>query len=180
MPDLRPWHPDSVDIQPYRTEQRRDVIELSIRAWGPVFAKLRAAVPAYVYESFWPDGWEARQRADVAGILDATPETVHVAMEGDEVLGWIGVRLHPADAMGEVNILAVDPAYQRRGIARAMMDHAFVIIRTAGMRMVMVETGDDPGHAASRATYEAVGFERWPVARYFKDLTTNPSSPGPL
>jgi hypothetical protein len=39
------------------------------------------------------------------------------------------------------------------------------------MRMVMVETGDDPGHMPARRAYEAVGFERWPVARYFKDLS---------
>lgn len=161
-----------MDIASYRQEQRSAVIELSIRAWEPVFAKLRTAVPAYVYDSFWPNGWEVRQRADIAGLLDSAPDTVHVAAEGDEVLGWVGVQLHPEDHMGEVHILAVDPAHQRRGIARALLDHAFATIRRAGMRMVMVETGGDPGHAASRATYESMGFERWPVARYFKDLTT--------
>lgn len=160
-----------MDIEPYRNEQRRNVIELSIRAWTPVFVQLRAAVPAYVYDSFWPDGWEVRQRADVARILDESPESVRVAVEGNAVLGWVALQLHPEDSMGEVHILAVDPAYQRRGIAKALLDHAFDVIGRAGMRMVMVETGDDPGHAASRATYEAVGFERWPVARYFKDLT---------
>lgn len=36
--------------------------------------------------------------------------------------------------------------------------------------MVMVETGGDRGHVPARATYEAEGFVRWPVARYFKDL----------
>ena len=36
--------------------------------------------------------------------------------------------------------------------------------------MVMVETGGDRGHAPARATYEGLGFQRWPVARYFKDL----------
>jgi RimJ/RimL family protein N-acetyltransferase len=40
----------------------------------------------------------------------------------------------------------------------------------SGMRIAMVETGDDPGHAPSRAAYEAAGFERWPVARYFRKL----------
>jgi hypothetical protein len=33
-----------------------------------------------------------------------------------------------------------------------------------------VETGDDPGHAPARAAYERTGFERWPVARYFREL----------
>lgn len=74
--------------------------------------------------------------------------------------------------MGEVHVLAVDPQFQRQGVGRALMRHSFERSKAAGMRMVMVETGDDPGHAAARQAYEAVGFERWPVARYFKDLTT--------
>ncbi|NLG22616.1 MAG: GNAT family N-acetyltransferase [Actinomycetales bacterium] len=159
-----------MQIEPYRREHRDAVIQLSVRAWTPVFAALRSAVPDYVYDSFWPQGWEVRQRSDVAAILDTDPETVYVAVDGPVVLGWMAVRLHPVDDMGEVAILAVDPAHQRRGTARALLDHACDIVRAAGMRMVMVETGDDPGHAASRATYEAVGFDRWPVARYFKDL----------
>jgi ribosomal protein S18 acetylase RimI-like enzyme len=72
--------------------------------------------------------------------------------------------------MGEIYIIAVDPEQQRRGVASALMDHAMSQMRQAGMDIVMVETGDDPGHAASRATYERAGFQRWPVARYFLEL----------
>jgi hypothetical protein len=34
----------------------------------------------------------------------------------------------------------------------------------------LVETGGDPGHERARQTYEKVGFELFPVARYFKKL----------
>ncbi|WP_323959386.1 hypothetical protein [Arthrobacter sp. JZ12] len=50
------------------------------------------------------------------------------------------------------------------------MEHSFRIGREAGMSMVLVETGDDPGHAPARHAYEEAGFEQWPVARYFKSL----------
>jgi RimJ/RimL family protein N-acetyltransferase len=50
------------------------------------------------------------------------------------------------------------------------MNASFRRARDAGMDMVMVETGGDPGHAPARAVYEKAGFERWPVARYFKEL----------
>jgi hypothetical protein len=43
-------------------------------------------------------------------------------------------------------------------------------ILDAGMSIAMVETGGDPGHAPARHTYEKVGFELFPVARYFKKL----------
>jgi hypothetical protein len=38
------------------------------------------------------------------------------------------------------------------------------------MSVAMVETGGDPGHERARYTYEKVGFELFPVARYFKKL----------
>ena len=111
-----------------------------------------------------------RQAADVAGLLEQEAGHVRVAVDGDAVVGWVGMRLHPDDQMGEIHILAVDPQAQRRGIATALMHAAMAEMRAAGMAIVMVETGDDPGHAPSRATYEQVGFERWPVARYFRAL----------
>ena len=73
--------------------------------------------------------------------------------------------------MGEVHVIVVDPEVQRQGIASVLLDRSHQRIREAGMRMVMVETGDDPGHAPARAVYRANGYKRWPVARYFKDLT---------
>lgn len=158
-------------IEPYRREFKGAILDLSIRAWRPVFDKLRPAVPGFVYESFYPHGWEKRQVADLTQVLDDEPSTVWVAVDDDAVLGWISVRIHPEDSMGEIYVLAVDPEHQGRGVATALMDHAYALTRAAGMRMILVETGDDPGHAGARATYEKAGFVRWPVARYFKDLS---------
>ena len=157
-------------IEPYSEHQREAILDLSIRAWAPVFALTQAAVPRFVYEAFYPDGWEARQVADLAALLDHEPEHADVALDGTTVTGWVCTRLHPDDRMGEVYVLAVDPDRQRRGIGAALMRHSLARVRAAGMTMVMVETGDDPGHAPARASYETAGFERWPVARYFKHL----------
>src|SRR5699024_11982486 len=62
--------------------------------------------------------------------------------------------------MGEVYIIADDPDRQGSGIGRALLDHSCQRARTAGMRMVMVETGDDPGHEPARRSYESAGFQR--------------------
>ncbi|WP_026819538.1 GNAT family N-acetyltransferase [Arthrobacter castelli] len=160
-------------IENYSSTQRAEVLDLSIRTWRPVFAALRPAVPAFVYEAFYPQGWEQRQRRDLADRLDGEPENVHVALEDRTVVGWICIRLHPEDQMGEIHVLAVDPAHQRQGAGTMLMNHAFEQVSAAGMTMMMVETGADPGHLASRASYEAAGFERWPVARYFKNLNAD-------
>jgi GNAT superfamily N-acetyltransferase len=147
-----------------------DILALSLRSWTPVFDKMVPAVPEYVYANFYPKGWEVRQTSDIQMFLRSEPENIWVAVDEGVPLGWIGIRLHPEDRMGELYILAVDPKYQRLGIAAALIDYAIAQIRTAGMQMVMVETGDDPGHAPSRAAYENAGFERWPVARYFREI----------
>lgn len=146
------------------------ILDVTERAWAPVFEKMADAVPDFVYAAFYPQGWWARQKADVRALLVTSDTRFLVAEETGVVLGFVGVRLFPEDQMGEIHIIAVDPDHQRRGIAAALMESAFADIRAAGMTMVMVETGGDPGHAPSRATYEKAGFVRWPLARYFKKL----------
>ncbi|MEO1247907.1 MAG: GNAT family N-acetyltransferase [Pseudomonadota bacterium] len=158
------------EIERYEASRKEQLISLSMRAWKPVFELLEAASPAYVYNAFYPDGWRVRQTADIEAFLAAEGDLTWVAVENGEVLGFVGARMHPEDRMGEIYILAVDPSHQRRGIATALMDTATAAMRAEDLSMVMVETGGDPGHSGSRATYEAAGFERWPVARYFKPL----------
>ena len=158
------------EIAPFDLSHKPQVLELSLRAWAPVFAALKPAVPDHVYEAFYPRGWRVRQTSDIEAFLDSSGDRAWVAIRDSAVLGWIGIRLHPQDRMGEIYILAVDPTHQRRGIGEALIDFALERMRAAGMLIAMAETGDDPGHSASRATYESSGFERWPVARYFRKL----------
>lgn len=159
-------------IVEFHPDHREELLALSLRAWTPVFPSLREAVPPFVYENFYPNGWEERQLADLTAVLEEEPKNVAVALDESRPVGWVCTRLHPEDRMSEVYVLVVDPQYQGQGVARALMEHSFEKGRQAGMRMVLVETGDDPGHEPSRKTYEAAGFQRWPVARYFKDLSS--------
>lgn len=160
----------ATQIRPYSAADREQLLDLALRAWAPVFPATEAAVPSFVFASFYPEGWQRRQRNDLAQVIDGEPDAVDVAIIDGRIVGWVCTRLHPDDAMGEVYVLAVDPYFQRRGVGAELLAASFERVKHAGMRMVMVETGDDPGHAPARATYESLGFVRWPVARYFKDL----------
>lgn len=160
-----------VHIVEFCPAHRDALLSLSLRAWEPVFPQVREAVPPFVYRAFYPSGWKERQYADLAALLDGEPDNIAIAMEGDRPVGWVCTRLHPDDRMSEIYVLAVDPDHQHKGVGQALMHHSFERGRKAGMTMVLVETGDDPGHAPARRAYEAAGFERWPVARYFKDLS---------
>lgn len=159
-------------IVPYRSEHRSAALELAIRAWEQVFVRMRESVPGFVNDNFYPNGWQERQRTDLARVLDEDPGGVDVALINGAVTGWVGTRIHAEDSMGEIYVIAVAPEHQRQGVGRALLDHAHDRVHHAGMKMIMVETGGDPGHALARASYEAAGYERWPVARYFKDLTS--------
>jgi GNAT superfamily N-acetyltransferase len=67
-------------------------------------------------------------------------------------------------------MLAVDPDEQDRGIGTALTEFATAWLRDAGMRVAMVETGGDPGHAPARRVYEKAGYALLPIARYFSAL----------
>ena len=159
-----------IEIVPFEPARKQAVIDLTIEAWTPVFARTQADVPRFVYDAFYPQGWEKRQTVDVAALLDTEPENIWLAVMGEDLAGYIGIRIHPEDRMGEIYIIAVSPAHQRKGIGRQLMQFAEQQIQASGMTMIMVETIGDSGHAPARRAYEAFGFEPWPVARYFKPL----------
>jgi ribosomal protein S18 acetylase RimI-like enzyme len=156
-------------ISPYTPEHREAVIDLSLRAWAPVFASLEREMAPEVWAAFYPKGWEEVQRASVAAACDAKDLVVSVALDGERVLGFVAVRIHDA-LMGEIYMIATDPGAQRRGVARALTEHALAFMRSKGNTIAMVETGGDPGHAPARATYESAGFRNLPLARYFRKI----------
>ena len=154
----------------YQTNHREALLDLALRAWSRVFPELKQSVPTFVYECFWPQGWETRQHTDLARLLDEESENIDVAIIGKKPVGWMCTRIHHEDKMLEIFVLVVDPNHQRQGIGKSLLDQAKERAKRSGMSMIMVETGDDPGHLPARGFYEDRAFERWPVARYFLNL----------
>ncbi|MCH9807423.1 MAG: GNAT family N-acetyltransferase [Alphaproteobacteria bacterium] len=159
-----------IEIIPFTRDHKEAVLDLAIEAWTPVFARTKNDVPKFVYDAFYPNGWSERQRNDVAELFAKEPDNIWLAVIGNELAGFLGLRIHPEDQMGEIHIIAVSPQHQRHGIARQLMAFAEERTRALGMKMMMVETIGDSGHEPARRTYESLGFQRWPVARYFKQL----------
>jgi GNAT superfamily N-acetyltransferase len=156
-------------IEPYAAHHLDAVVRLSIRAWAPVFESLQNVLDPDVYQAFYPD-WRVNQQTAVEGVCAAEDTPVWVALDADVPVGFVAVKLHREDAMGEVYMVAVDPDAQGHGIGTALTVFALDWMKQAGMSVAMVETGGDPGHAPARHTYEKVGFRLFPTARYFKKL----------
>jgi ribosomal protein S18 acetylase RimI-like enzyme len=157
-------------IEPYDESQCKAIVHLSLRAWAPVFESLAMAMPHYVFRAFYRGDWQAAQRAAVEAACSDQEIRIWVASERASVAGFVALKLHPSDQMGEIYMIAVDPDFQRRGVAASLINHSVEWFKSAGMSIVMVETGGDPGHAPARCAYESSGFEILPVARYFKEL----------
>jgi mycothiol synthase len=157
-------------IEPYDAHQLDAVIRLSVRAWEPVFDSIKNAMNADVYRAFYPDHWRVSQQKAVEDVCAAEDTNVWVACDPSSTVGFVAVKLHSEDSMGEIYMVAVDPDFQGQGIGTALIEFALDWMKDAGMSVAMVETGGDPGHERARRTYEKVGFEVLPVARYFKKL----------
>jgi len=157
-------------IEPYTVQHLEAVVRLSLRAWASVFDSLQQVMNAEVYQAFYPAQWQVSQQKAVEDVCAAGDTHVWVATNAGSPVGFVAVKLHAADSMGEIYMIAVDPALQRHGVGSALLAFACEWMKAAGMSIAMVETGGDPGHAPARHTYEKIGFELFPVARYFKKL----------
>jgi ribosomal protein S18 acetylase RimI-like enzyme len=158
-----------VQINPYDSSHLDAVVRLSLRAWSPVFDSLKEALDADVYQTFYPDGWRVSQEKSVRDACASADMKLWIAIEAGTVAGFVAIRFHEGK-LGEIYMIAVDPDYQRRGIAMALTDFAVERMKEAGMEIAMVETGGDPGHAPARAAYQKAGFRALPLARYFRKL----------
>ena len=156
-------------IEPYDASMLDAIVELSLKAWKPVFESIAQAMDPEVYREQHPD-WRVTQRASVEAACRDETVTVFAATEGSRVVGFAALKLHVEDRIGEIYMIAVDPEFQRRGIAAALTEHSVAWLKNAGMTTAMVETGGDPGHAPARRTYEAAGFRPFQSMRYFKKL----------
>jgi ribosomal protein S18 acetylase RimI-like enzyme len=157
-------------IRPLEERDVAAVVDLSLRAWAPVFGSLERVLGSAVFRRMHTDWREDQQRA-VEEVCASQDTRVWVAEENGKIVGFVATKVFDAEIrMGEITMLAVDPDHQTGGIGTALTEFALDSLQEEGMGIAMVETGGDPGHAPARRTYERAGFTLLPVARYFKNL----------
>ncbi len=148
--------------------------EFHIRAFGPNdlphLHEIRNAAFKPVFQSF-----RGLLGKDIAAIALATAEAeqgehldrvcsdaasnrVFVAESDGVIVGFYSVSLDTAAKVGEIDLNAVHPDHQGKGIGAAMFEHALDIMREAGMQVATVGTGGDVSHAPARRAYEKAGF----------------------
>lgn len=166
MPQQSHTSASSPHIRPLMTGDLEAVIDLSLLAWDPVFRSWENILGPSIFNLLYRPNWQEAQANEVRRNCLADGAESFVLTEADEVVGFIVLEQDKED--GRVEMIAVHPAHQRHGHARALMKFAIDRLTEQGTRLINVGTGGDPGHAPARALYEALGFTGVPLAAYYK------------
>ena len=160
----------AVEIREFRDGDLETIVEFSLRAWAPVFSSVRGVLGDDIFLRLHPD-WKANQEDAVRSSCTSDERDVFVAVASGRPVGFVAIALNAFhERMGVIDIIGVDPDFQRRGVSSRLTEFATEHMRNHGMDIAVVETGGDPGHAPARAAYETAGFTLLPIARYFRLL----------
>jgi ribosomal protein S18 acetylase RimI-like enzyme len=157
-------------LRGYRPSDEEALVELSLRAWEPVFDAANEALGPDLFLRLRGD-WRVGQATEVRGVLADSTQRVWVAEDdGGRAVGFVAGKLHREQELGEIYMIAVDPGAQGQGLGRALTTVATAWLRQSGMRAAMIETGGDRGHAPARRLYKKAGYTPLPAVRFFKSL----------
>ena len=138
----------NVEIRPYEERTWNRIVEFSLRAWQPVFESLRQVLGDAIFARLHQPDWTAVQAEAVRSSCTTDERDVFVAVADQQPVGFAAVALNAFhEGMGVVDIIAVDPAYQRRGIARQPMERSAEHMRAEGMDIAAVEPAAIPDTA---------------------------------
>jgi ribosomal protein S18 acetylase RimI-like enzyme len=130
---------------------------MNVTIEGPCFEKAAVCAPILRALPAW-FGIEA-------AILQYSAEIDHLptwlACESQRVIGFVSIKQHTPYA-AEVLVMGLLPETHRRGIGRALIDHAQQWLKGQGVEYLQVKTlgpsNSDENYAGTRAFYAALGF----------------------
>ncbi|WP_460037533.1 GNAT family N-acetyltransferase [Streptomyces cavourensis] len=158
-----------IQVRPFEARDLDPVIDLSLRAWAPVYESFAEVMGPEVFGRQYPD-WRTSQRREVEAACTEGKAHVWVAEDGVKVVGLVAVVLEPEGDAGAIELPAVDPDCQGRDVGTTLTEFATTWMKRAGVTLASIWTGGDPGHAPARRTYEKAGYTTLPLVRYYKAL----------
>lgn len=106
-------------------------------------------------------GWFGIEDAIRQYVADAEKMPMFAAFEGGAAIGFVSLNAHN-EWTAEVHVMAIDPAYHRRGIGRDLLAAAEKHLRAARFLYLTVKTvsgsRQSPEYVLTREFYFAMGF----------------------
>jgi mycothiol synthase len=116
-------------------------------------------------------------REEEIGAHDVDPGLSRVAEREGKPVGFLLARRWRSDAVGFVEILAVHPAEQSRGVGSAMLSDAFARFAEAGLREAQLGVASDNPRALR--LYERMGMTpRWRFDTYERPIRSTDDGTG--
>ena len=131
----------------------KGITKTHIKEYGEIYAKAFSGEP-------WNDPWKVEDAViHVEELLESRQSYGLECLIDNKVVGFIlgtSMLFHYGRTF-EINDLAVDPAYQRRGIAKQLLERCLADIKDQGMVGVHLITA---GEGILPAFYERYGFKK--------------------
>lgn len=156
-------------IRPTRHDDVETVVAFGLRAFEPIFESWANILGPRLFTSAYPD-WRDSQAQAIRDQCRPEQHPCWVAEVSGRAVGMVTLVHDKDQQVGAIEMLAVDPEYQGRGIATALIDTALAEAKALGCKRVEVWTGGDPGHGPARRSYEKADFTALPVVHYYREL----------
>jgi len=156
-----------INIRPYRDSDLPHIQDLTVDAFEPV------CIDRNIEDQFGVIGqrdWAWRKARHLALDAEREPAGIHVAEDGDSIVGYITTWSDHEAGIGNIPNLAVDRNYRGQGLGRQLIAFALDTFEAAGLTHARIETLDQ--NNVGQKLYPSMGFRE--VARqihYCMDLS---------
>ena len=157
-----PLYLRSSDARPQEPSQRR-ALAISVRAATGAEAEILATLHAECFDNPWCAG-------EFAKLMAMPGAAANLALDAGEPVGFILTRM----AAGEAEIITIGtrPFAQRRGVAKALVNHQFTDLKRKGVRTCFIEVA--ASNLGARALYASCGFIEAGTRRAYYERTGGP------
>lgn len=138
-----------------------DCVAFGLGAFRSVYASFERLYGADLFSRLVPD-WQRAQSDYIQSAITAPEDETWVYEIEGRVVGFVVVKTDD-HRVADIDLLAVDPTAQGRGVATSLNTVALQRCQELSMDYVVVATADDPGHAPARRSYEKAGFRPMPI-----------------
>ncbi len=134
-----------------------ECVRFGLESFRPGFVNFREQCGEDLFNALRPDWENAHSRYIQETCMDEDKETWVSLIDG-VAIGFVVLVANADTALGDIELLAVDPDHQGRGVGTALNDLAVNRLRELEMRFATVSTGSGPDHAPARCSYDKAGF----------------------
>ncbi len=146
------------NIRPFERRDLSRLHEIREAAYMPVFESFRSIVGEKIAAVALANA--EREQGEFLNeicMVDSAHE-VFVIERDAEIVAFCSITCDQETKVGVIDLNAVHPDYQGKGVGTWMYDYAVEQLRLVGMRVAEVGTGGDPSHAPARKAYAKAGF----------------------